>query len=431
MADSAKGSRGRKALVGVLAIVLSTVAGLLISEAAFRAYVYVEDPGLFRSRVSLPDEFAVYRQSLWQFDARHGYTYPPGVVVDISVIRNGVASSCNQLSYINDQGNVGPPMNDHADPDYTVAVFGDSWTASHLEGKTWPHLLRAELEARTGKKINVYNFGRDGTGMIHMFRLAEEKLPQVKPDLAIVAFISDDLDRDMFWRTETEVDGEMRILTTVDPSPNPDMAQSADTVLAFPEASLDWCNATKGRRDDRVAEIEEKYLRVLDHAYAGNDPRPSLTTLSHSYIYNFIKYADPVRFSRTRFRASQNPRLKVDSYEEVPGFADSVAAAKASGVPVRLVHLAIYPELLEGKEYILSEQGERLLASMERMVGSTALETTDYVPIPADPARMNQTEENYHPSLFGMEVYARAVAGMILENGLLAPSDGAAGDATR
>lgn len=422
MTDTGNSSRGKRFVIGVTAVLLSTILGLLISEAAFRAYVYVEDPGLFRSRVELPSKFAVYQKSLWRFDERHGYAYVPGVEVAISVISDGIVTSCNTLSYINDEGNVGPPMSDHEKPDYTIAVFGDSWTATHVDGKTWPHLLRQVLEARTGKRINVVNFGRDGTGMIHMFRMAETELPKLKPDLAIVAFISDDIDRDMFWRTETRVDGEMRILTTIDPSPDPDMALSADTVLVFPEADAEWCNAMKGKRDDRVEAIEEKYLRVLDHAYAGSDPRPSLTTLSHSYIYNFLEYADPVRFARRVFRPSQNPRLKVDSYGQVPGFAQTVAAARSTGVPVYLAHLAIYPEMLEGKEYLLTPQGDSLLHSMEDIVGSRAFATTDYVAIPDDPARMNLSADNYHPSLFGMEVYANAVANMILQNGLLAPA---------
>ena len=59
-------------------------------------------------------------------------------------------------------------------------------------------VFERKLEDETGKKINVYNFGRDGTGLIHMFRMIEEKLPELQPDLAIVAFISDDLDRAMF-----------------------------------------------------------------------------------------------------------------------------------------------------------------------------------------------------------------------------------------
>jgi hypothetical protein len=53
------------------------------------------------------------------------------------------------------------------------------------------------------------------------------------------------------------------------------------------------------------------------------------------------------------------------------------------------------------------------------MTGRTVLCTTDYVQMPMPPPeRMNAAPDNFHPSLWGMEFYAKAVAEALVRNGL-------------
>ncbi|MEQ8346442.1 MAG: SGNH/GDSL hydrolase family protein [Sneathiellaceae bacterium] len=392
---------------------------LFLSEIGFRAYYYFEHPEVFKQRGEVPAIYGLYDRSLWEFDERNGYAYPPGIKLNLTMILNGRVAGCGEVGDVNEQGNMGPSMAVHENPDRTIAVFGDSWTAFVVDGLTWPHYLQKTLQERTGKKINVYNFGRDGTGMIHMFRMAADKVPELKPDLAIVAFITDDLDRDMFWRTEVTIDGELRVLTTTVPEAEPPMNKSADTFLLHREAGRDWCERTVGRRDRVVEEIEDKYRRIILAATDGLDPAPSLTTSRHSYLYNHIVNGSATYFASRRYTVHQNPRLAVTDFREVPGFAETVRQVAETGVPLQLMHLAISGELREGREYILAENGEQLLASLESLVGQAAARTIDHVEIPGAVERIKIAEDNEHPSAFGMAFYAEAVANMIMERGLL------------
>lgn len=422
--DKKKGS----ALGSVILVAISLILALVLSEIGFRAYYYTMNPQVFEPRGDIPDNFGLYDKSLWHYDELNGYTYPPGIDINLTMINNGTVSGCVDIQYVNEEGNIGPSMLVHDDPDYTIAVFGDSWTAFWVDGKTWPHVLQEKLEARTGKKINIHNFGRDGTGMIHMFRMASQQLPKLKPDLAIVAFITDDVDRDMFWRTEVEVDGELRVLTTTVPQAQPPLEKSADTFLLHKEANGEWCRRTVGKRDRVVEEIEEKYRRLILSSSSGIDPPPSLTTPWHSYLYNHIVNGNATYFANRRYSVNQNPRLRQADFKDVPGFAETVDLVKASGVPVEMIHLSIYSELSQGKEYILQPNGVKLLASLEAMMGQQAETTTDHVEIPDHVERIKISEENEHPSAFGQEFYAEAVANMIIEKGLLKKAQGGAAD---
>ena len=187
------------------------------------------------------------------------------------------------------------------------------------------------------------------------------------------------------------------------------------------DATREWCLRTEGKRDNVIEDIEEKYLRLLAHANRENGPPPDLYTLEHSYIYNRTVHKDPTFFARRQFRTSQNPRLKQWSYRDVPEFEEKVQAVNETGVDWKLVHLAFYPEVRAQKEYDeASTQRAELLASLEVIAGHEALRTLEYVDLPVEqPERMNVTETNYHPSLWGMEFYGEAVAEMIIRNGLL------------
>ena len=407
--------------VGLVAVVLvSGLFGVLLTEIGFRAYLYVGDPDRFRSRVELPRSYGLYDRSLWRFSREYGFVYPPGIPVHLTMIADGKVSSCDPVDYVNKNGNIGSPLATHEDPDFTVAVFGDSWTAFYQQGKTWPHFLKAALERRLGKKVNVHNFGRDGYGVIQMFTLARDKIREVKPDLALFAFITDDLDRAPFWRTEMEVDGELRVLTTLDPVEHPSLERSADTMLLHPGATAEWCRAMIGKRDRIVEEIEDKYRRLLAYANSEAGPPPDILTLKHSYFYNRVVHKDATHFARRNYRGSQLPRIRQWSYREVPGFGALVADIDSQKVPWRLVHLAYYPEVKAGREYILTTQQAELLSTLEAMAGNDALHTLEFVKEPlAEPERINVAPTNFHPSVFGMEFYGDTVANMIIEQNLL------------
>ena len=406
----------------MLLIVLGCVVGAVLSEVGYRGYLYVAYARLFR--LPDPDEYiAVYNVSHWEFDERFGYVYPPSRVIDQTNVQHGRVTSCQRLGVINKDGNIGKIVGDYHEAELKVLVFGDSWSAFHHEGRTWPLFLQEVLEARLNKKVHVVNFGRDGYGILQMFDLAAAKIAEWKPDLAVFAFITDDLDRARFWRTVVGAGDAMRVLTVLQPRRDPDPETSADTYLLMPSATHEWCERlAQTRTTDAVLErIIRKHRVLLER----NNPtrrlaRANVLTLRHSFLYNRVVSGDAFAFLWERIPVGANPRVSYQSYAEDSGFLRSLDRINTTGVPWVLFHLAFYPEIKVKTEYILRPPQKALLDSLEAVTGKKVLRTTDYVRMPVPQAkRMNATADDNHPSLWGMEFYANAVAESLVRNGLV------------
>src|SRR4029077_6006550 len=157
------------------------------------------------------------------------------------------------------------------------------------------------------------NFGRDGYGILQMFDLAADKIAEYKPDVVIFAFITDDLTRDRFWRTVGVFDGERRVLTTIDPRPNPELALATDTQLINPEGSADACG--KALNDPTFsAHLEREFTKQYKRAkQRGEVSRPSILNTS-SYLYSRLRYGDPFFLHHQQKRPSINPRHQLHDF---------------------------------------------------------------------------------------------------------------------
>jgi hypothetical protein len=120
-------------LGAVLLVIAGTIAGALLLEAGYRAYLRYNNPHLF----TLPDpekgSFGVYNISHWEFHKDFGYVYPPGRTIDQSNIADGRVVSCNRVAAINQFGNIGPVAGDWVAARLKVAVFGGSGEGAHGE----------------------------------------------------------------------------------------------------------------------------------------------------------------------------------------------------------------------------------------------------------------------------------------------------------
>jgi hypothetical protein len=85
------------------------------------------------------------------------------------------------------------------------------------------------------------------------------------------------------------------------------------------------------------------------------------------------------------------------------------------------VHLPFYPEVVADKEYIMDKKEEGLLESLERLTGHKVYGLLDFAKRPVKkPERMNVNPDNYHPSRWGMQFYATAVADLLISKGYVA-----------
>jgi hypothetical protein len=405
----------RPALIAASAalLVVSVLVGLLLSEIGFRIFLYHDATERFVRPAA--KQLGVYDKSHWEFDEQFGYVYPPKRVIAYTNLSNGVVDNCQTVDVINEMGNIGPIVGDYQSADIKIAVFGDSWTAFNINQRTWTHFLQDELQAATGKTVHVLNFGRDGYGILQMFDLAAAKVEEFKPDIAIIAFITNDLARVRTWRTVVGAGGQQRILTTFEPNPHPDLSTAYDTFIVNPAATSEWCRSMKGTKQANAPvldEIQASYNRARN---VGGSLTADIWTWRHSYLWSRIVSGNPFDGLETTFFF---PSLDLNSYALDAQFIARVAKLKSMGTRVVLFHMAFYPEVKIGEEYIVNYREASLLKSLAETTGWTIHGTLPYVSLPVDqPERMNAAPDNYHPSLWGMEFYAKTATRMLKSEG--------------
>jgi hypothetical protein len=415
----------RNALINTLVTLVTVVVCLMGAETAYRAYLHHYLPDRFAAPADtgkLPP-IGVYNRSLWEYDADSGFRYTTKDVF-LSHVDGGQVTSCFKIQSANAYGSMGTIKGDYASASLKVAVFGDSFTAFvTLDGMTWTNALQDALEAKLHRSVHVLNFGRDGTGVLQMFDMAKAKLPEYKPDLAIIAFISNDLARARIWRMETTINGELRVLTLPAPTEHPDPVNSEETFILEPEATFDWCKSMsyKGYLDRIGHGIEDKYRRFRQpvsmlHADAWS--------LKQSFLFDRIAHGDPFYSTKYDRKFAQRwlPGLTITDYSQDNQFLAAVKAVQATGIPTLLVHLPIYPEVVKNQEFLLDSREQGFLDSLKKTTGKEVYGLLDYVDKPVEkPERMNVTPENFHPSVWGMHFYADATVRLLEQRNLIPP----------
>lgn len=397
-------------VLATLALVtIGTLVGLFAAEAAYRFYIFDRNPERFETLSSDGGPQVWYfHTSPWKFNAAFGYEYVPGVA-DGGSASNGRVDACWDFP-VNEQGNIGVIEGSYEDADLKVLVFGDSFTAQPHEGLTWPNVLQRSLNDELGHNSHVVNYGRDGYGILQMFDLAAARVPEMKPDLVVFAFISDDITRNRFWRTYTTIDGRERILTTTEPSATPSLDVSADTAIVHSGATRAWCEAAVASKrvgDPILREMEE----TARWAQNRTEQRADIFTLDQSYLLDRIVHGSPFHRALQRLRPAQNPRHSLTDFSQDPGFARSVEILKNSGVPIMVIHHATLDEIRRGEEYIVGDRERGLLGSIESALGVQIRETLPMVTKPAaDLDSIIVSPGNQHPSRVGLDFYADITA---------------------
>ncbi|PWT86747.1 MAG: hypothetical protein C5B56_11935 [Proteobacteria bacterium] len=390
---------------------IAAAVGFLAVEAAYRVLLLKKYPRI-QLRAETDEELPLigaYNRSLWRFDAVEGFQYVRGQIFNTHV-RNGRILACEPVPPRNKYGMPGLAEGDYEDAEIKLAVFGDSFSLfTDASNANWVNYLQRTLQARLGRSVHVLNFARDGSGFVQMFDIAAAKLPEVKPDLAIIAFATNNVAAPRIWRVEKVINGELRVVTEFEPAENPDLGASYETYILHPEAEGAWCEAHKNGGDlDRVGrEIIDKYRRFRPARYSAFTPY-------RSFVWHRIVHADP-------FYSEADRRFGVTvSAPEIATDARLMASVKAldqSGIPYIIVHLPYAAEVAAGSEYIFPSALD-IVREVERLTRHPALGLLEHIGLPvSNPERMSFSAEDTHPSTWGMQLYADAVAKIVMENG--------------
>ena len=394
----------------------------LMAEVGYRVFLYNTQSHRFLAALGSETHpsFYYFQDSPFRYSEEFGYEYVAGSI-DGGYIYEGRVLDCYDDFWVtNAQGNPGPINGSYEEAEVNVLAFGDSFT----QQGAWPTYLQTLLEERLGRSVHVVNFGRDGYGLLQMFDLAAAKVREWKPDLFVVAFISDDLTRDRFWRTKTTLDGSDRIMVSLKPEPEPDWTTGADLYVMNSKATREWCRSLHESQaeDDRVvSELEEtvRQGRRVSRRLA------SVFSVTQSYAFDHIWHGDPFHTSMERILPARNPRHRLDRFHEDERTVLNVKALKDTNVPYMLVHLANYNELKAGKEY----RGRRsrlkrrmaLIESLEELTSKTVNRTTDHVDLPVDNLKslVKDPPKNIHPNRRGAKFYANMIVTALDQGGYL------------
>jgi lysophospholipase L1-like esterase len=175
--------------LSTLALLLASFgAALLLAEATLRA-------------LRPPAASVIHYPCIYVEDERFGFRYQPGAAGRIAghfEIDNLV--QINALGFYDDD-----PLPAGAS-ELRVLAVGDSFTAGlNLDrDEVWTAVLERELRERGHPSADVVNLGLDGTGTEVHRDLLRAFIPELRPDVVILAFYANDIDDVLHGRFSRE-----------------------------------------------------------------------------------------------------------------------------------------------------------------------------------------------------------------------------------
>lgn len=391
----------------LLLVAVSTALALLGVEAAYRFKLFAT---VGDAPLGMSETYRAANVAAIEFDRELGFRYRPNTELVTVRVTEGKPVLLFEQS-INRLGNVGPFADDLADADLKFVVCGDSFTAIMHQGETWPDLYARELERRLDRKVRAINLARDGFGVLQMFDLAASQLEATSadsqpPHAILFCFIGDDLTRARVWRGVSQSDGLARTWVSIHGQPDPPPSRRIEGELIDPRISRDWFERLDHRSDDPLLADLNREFEIVRRLRA---PDIKLTSVYRSFLYNRIAWGDPFFGLHN---TTLNPRLRDYSFAGDKRFQGAVAKLQAAKVPIILIHLPQYEELL-ARKYQMSIQQRALRTSLEEITGCRVRELDVNGVAPSSIPALFLLPHDRHPSAAGLKHYADAVAELL------------------
>jgi lysophospholipase L1-like esterase len=392
-------------------VVIGCILGLACAEIGYRVYLW--DSARQLDGPSGVSNFSVFSSSFWEYDRILGFNYPIDGRTDKTQVANGIPVRC--ATFVSDSiGNSGR-TSAVVDPRTKIFVFGDSFTFVQDEadqGKTWPSLLQNKLNLKPDRHVEVRNYSRDGSGILQMFDAAAATVEKERPNFVIIAFITDDMQRSRYWRTTIrEPDGSVKIFTSLDPDLSFADGTYARTAVVDARTNRDWCNRLKDladRDDPLLKSVIEGYRTALREDIERFGRRPDLFTWRHSFVFAGLRWGDPYRGLPSR---QWQPSIALEDFSGDRQFVAAVETLRRSEIPVLLVWLPMFQEMVEGRHIFYSAQQRSLFASLLRTTGFNLLDILPSRPLAeSDAAAFYTWPFDLHPSLQGIEFFAEEIS---------------------
>lgn len=152
---------------------------------------YIDRP--YFLKLSTQDTGYQFPKEFYRLDQRYGWNHTPDNVGISRGWRYPQAEFRNEV-HINSAGFRDTEPYVYEENKLRIAVLGDSFIQALQVGQneTIPEIIEAGL-TRQGLNTKVYNFGVSSIGTIHQFKIFQEEVVPLKPDIVILSFFPNDL----------------------------------------------------------------------------------------------------------------------------------------------------------------------------------------------------------------------------------------------
>ncbi len=241
--------------------------------------------------------------------------------------------------------------------------------------------------------------------MLQMLSIAVGKGKDIKPNLIVIQFISDDLTRGRWWAKEIKDNGRVkaRISPYLDEFLDENVAN--DEYIVDGRATQEWClNQIEQDRADSVLDEANKYYS----SYLNKKGRDG-TSLTKLYVLDEFWHRF---FGKPFYGASVIPHVDSYQFSADKEYGDAIARLKEMAIPIAIVHIPVLAELQAGHPILYSAQ-TRIWQQLESDFGQKIFTYWSAPDRPPVPSKIDLSPFDPHPNTDGIKFYGDYVSRII------------------
>jgi len=403
---------------------------VLFTELSYRMFLYLThgvpgEPFAFPKILNWPT-VEIYDKIGTCFHAVRGYDVIPNSTILRVAVSNGVIDELS-TAVSDSNGNVGFTDEDIDPHAINILVVGDSFTSNPgngsseeaLVGLEWPFFFKKALRKKGYTNIRIFNYARQGHGLLQMVDTAADLLGQHRFDIVIFAFIIQDLSRYRYWHTPRVVGGHLRSLRVATPEEDASIVDCRDQRLVDSRVTLQWAETLSKKliKDDLMQALHRR------HSQLGN--RVSIRAiylLSFARLYSWDRFFFGTPFLDSEVTARHKSRFdsSLTNYEADEKFMDAVKRVKKSGAKIVLVNLPTKNELIKGKLIFERNNEPDLLQSLQCIMEEPAWPLLQFIDKDSHvvEAQYQRSKNDFHPSRWAQELFGETLSSLFLSGHL-------------
>ena len=254
----------------------------------------------------------------------------------------------------------------------------------------------------------ILNYARTGHGLLQMADVAADVAENIKPDIVLFAFISNDIGRYHYWHLSRKIGGVERNFRVRKPNPHASIERGIDEYLVDARVSLAWVQqrVEKGDTDGVMADLLKRYRKLRRRS---SHRAVDLFSTRRWYSWDFAFFGTPFIDADELAHRSLGHYLQLSDFEAVPTFVSAIGKIKTAGARIAIVHLPTQEELKK-RTIILRRQNERaLLQSFERLAGERIAWLSTIINASKEELDLYpRMPHDVHPSTWAQELLASA-----------------------